>query len=128
MDRNRAKWMLLAAIASTALLTACGGGSADDTADDPETLVRARAGEADGPSSYLCLACHSQSSVTVTGYWGVGRELQAVAPDAYYTSVHGDLPCVDCHEGQSALPHEKLMSCIELYGTKVIPMVREMLK
>jgi hypothetical protein len=25
------------------------------------------------------------------------------------------------------LPHEKLMSCIELYGTKVIPMVREML-
>jgi probable LLM family oxidoreductase len=25
------------------------------------------------------------------------------------------------------LPHEKLMSCIELYGTRVIPMVREML-
>jgi probable LLM family oxidoreductase len=25
------------------------------------------------------------------------------------------------------LPHEKLMACIELYGTKVIPMVREML-
>lgn len=25
------------------------------------------------------------------------------------------------------LPHEKLMTCIELYGTKVIPMVREML-
>jgi len=25
------------------------------------------------------------------------------------------------------LPHEKLMTCIELYGTKVIPMVREIL-
>jgi alkanesulfonate monooxygenase SsuD/methylene tetrahydromethanopterin reductase-like flavin-dependent oxidoreductase (luciferase family) len=26
------------------------------------------------------------------------------------------------------LPHDKLMHCIELYGTKVIPMVREMLR
>ena len=26
------------------------------------------------------------------------------------------------------LPHDKLMACIELYGTKVIPMVREMLE
>ena len=108
MDRNRAKWTLLAAIASVGLLASCGGGSADEAGDNPEAVVRTRAGEEAGPSSYLCLACHSQSSVTVTGYWGVGRELQAVAPDAYYTSVHGDLSCVDCHEGQSALPHEKL--------------------
>ncbi len=26
-----------------------------------------------------------------------------------------------------ALPHEKLMRCIDLYGTKVIPRVREIL-
>jgi alkanesulfonate monooxygenase SsuD/methylene tetrahydromethanopterin reductase-like flavin-dependent oxidoreductase (luciferase family) len=26
-----------------------------------------------------------------------------------------------------ALPHEKLMACIELYGRKVIPLVRDML-
>jgi hypothetical protein len=26
-----------------------------------------------------------------------------------------------------SLPHEKLMTCIELYGPKVIPMVRQML-
>jgi hypothetical protein len=25
------------------------------------------------------------------------------------------------------LPHDKLMRCIELYGTKVMPLVREMI-
>lgn len=33
----------------------------------------------------------------------------------------------DLKYGAGPLPHEKLMTCIELYGTKVIPMVREML-
>ena len=28
---------------------------------------------------------------------------------------------------QGTLPHDKLMRSIELYGTKVIPLVREML-
>lgn len=34
----------------------------------------------------------------------------------------------DLKYSAGSLPHEKLMTCIELYGTKVIPMVREMLK
>jgi probable LLM family oxidoreductase len=33
----------------------------------------------------------------------------------------------DLKYSAGALPHEKLMQCIELYGTKVVPMVREML-
>lgn len=33
----------------------------------------------------------------------------------------------DLKYSAGALPHEKLMRCIELYGTKVAPMVREML-
>jgi probable LLM family oxidoreductase len=33
----------------------------------------------------------------------------------------------DMKYSAGTLPHEKLMTCIELYGTKVIPMVREML-
>lgn len=33
----------------------------------------------------------------------------------------------DLKYSAGALPHEKSMTCIELYGTKVVPMVREML-
>src|ERR1700736_587071 len=34
----------------------------------------------------------------------------------------------DLKYSAGALPHEKLMRCIELYGSKVIPLVREMLQ
>ncbi len=33
----------------------------------------------------------------------------------------------DLKYSAGALPHEKMMRCIELYGTKVVPMVREMI-
>ena len=113
MDRNRAKWMLLAAIASAALLASCSGGSAREGDDRPQAAVHSSAVEASGPSSYLCLACHSQTTDTVTGFWGVGREILAVAPDAYFTSAHSDLACVECHEDQSSLPHEELTAAGE---------------
>ncbi len=44
----------------------------------------------------------------MTGAFGVVRDLPAVAPDRFYTSAHGDLQCVDCHEEQSSLPHRNL--------------------
>lgn len=115
MFRNRARWMLPAvvAVAFAALLTSYGSGDADGSRDTPEEAVLVHTAEDAGPSSYLCLACHSQPGVRVTGYWGAGRELQAVSPDSYYTSAHSDLSCVDCHEGQSALPHEKLTAAGE---------------
>jgi len=40
MDGNRAKWTLLAAIASAALLTACVGGSAGESGDAPEEAMK----------------------------------------------------------------------------------------
>jgi len=113
MDGNRAKWTLLAAIASAALLTACVGGSAGESGDAPEEAPLVLTADDAGPSSYLCLACHSQPGVRVTGFWGAGRELQAVAPDSYYTSAHSDLSCADCHKGQTSLPHEKLTAAGE---------------
>jgi hypothetical protein len=33
----------------------------------------------------------------------------------------------DMKYSQGTLPHDKLMRSIELYGTKVVPMVRELL-
>jgi hypothetical protein len=38
-----------------------------------------------------------------------------------------DVARFDMKYSAGCLSHEKLMRCIELYGTKVIPLVREML-
>ncbi len=105
---NRTKLALIAAVAAAALLAACGGSESDthppDTAEAP---VRTPVAEQPGSSSSLCLACHSQPSVTAKAAFGRQRQLDAVAPNGYYTSVHSDVPCVECHEDQSSLPHEK---------------------
>lgn len=106
MSRNRAKWALLGAVVLAALLAACsrGGDGPEDAADD---AARAHLTDAEAPSTYLCLACHSQGGTVSNGIWGISRELQGVAPDAFFTSAHGEMSCAECHEGQTALPHEK---------------------
>ena len=111
MSRNRAKWVLLGPVLLAALLAACGGDSeAGDAADE---AARVQAADQAGPSTYLCLACHSQDGTVNNGIWGIGRVLRGVAPDAYYTSAHGDMTCVKCHTGQTALPHQKFNSAGE---------------
>ncbi len=112
MHGNRAKWALLGAVLLAALLAACGGGGGEPE-DAAQDTVLAESADQAGPSTYLCLACHSQDGTVVNGIWGIGRELRGVAPDAYFTSAHGEMACVKCHEGQTALPHEKFSSAGE---------------
>lgn len=108
MFANRAKGLFLAgAVVFAAMLTACAGGAADEHEGEPGAEAREHTTDEAGFSTYLCLACHSQEGTSVKGVWGIGRQLQAVAPDAYYTSAHGDMACAECHEAQTALPHEK---------------------
>jgi hypothetical protein len=107
MDGNRSKFALLAAVSVLAvLITACGGSGGDAQEDESEAM--ALAGVQNGPvlSSSLCLACHSQPVTTSPLAFGRVKELQAVAPDAFYNSAHSELSCVDCHEDQTALPHD----------------------
>ena len=109
MVGNRTKWTLAAVVAAAALFAACGGSSEAEThgADIAAEPVRTVAAEQPGTSSSLCLVCHSQEGVTVKTGLSEQHRLEAVAPDGYYTSAHNDMPCVECHQEQSSLPHDK---------------------
>jgi hypothetical protein len=67
------------------------------------------AGE-DRPPNGLCLLCHSQPGLTVSTGEGQERPIAAVDPAAFGASAHGREECIDCHAGQSALPHPILAS------------------
>ena len=108
--RQGKKGAIVAAVAFTVLLSACGGYGASDETSRVAVAATAEPRSTPGVSSYLCMSCHSQPGIVVTGAFGVGRDLPAVAPDRFYTSVHKDLQCVDCHEEQSSLPHLDLAS------------------
>lgn len=58
-----------------------------------------------------CLSCHADSDIQGT----LTAKVQArlfVSPDEYHDSVHGDVPCIACHQSQagskgfSVTPHE----------------------
>ena len=60
------------------------------------------------------------------GAWHVG------SPDSVARKIAGNLPALgasrfDLKYGMVGLPHETIMRTIELYGTKVVPLVRDML-
>jgi probable LLM family oxidoreductase len=60
------------------------------------------------------------------GAWHVG------SPDSVARKIAANLPALgasrfDLKYGMVGLPHETIMRTIELYGTKVVPLVREML-
>lgn len=99
MFGNLARLAVTGATVVVALLAASGLATADEP-DEPGDIELV-------PSNYLCLACHSQAGISTPSIVGAGHELQAVAPDAYFTSAHGEMACVECHEGQTALPHQK---------------------
>lgn len=69
------------------------------TAADPPPPARP-----DGPPNALCLMCHGQPGLT-TKVDGQERTVAAVDLPAFTASAHGEQTCVDCHAGQSALPH-----------------------
>ena len=108
MFGKSAIWALVAVVPLSLLLASCGGDGADGDQRHSEETVLTQAADEPGPSSYLCLACHSQPGLSGAGSWGIVSELAAVAPDGYYTSAHGDVSCADCHQGQSSVPHEKV--------------------
>lgn len=113
--RNRERWALAGAMLLVVLLlTACGGEG--EAVDPPEEAARAAGTSADAPTNSLCLACHNQEVISTRGIFGVGLHLQAVTPSAFYTSAHRDMACAECHEGQTALPHEKFSATGEPLG------------
>jgi hypothetical protein len=108
MDGNRPKIALLIGIGLTALLVACGETSSDPIEEHRgEPVVLRHEKDPSAPSSSLCLACHSQPTSPTSWPWSAVDDLQAVAPDVFFASAHRELACVDCHEDQSALPHER---------------------
>lgn len=101
-----AKRLMLAAVAASALLlAACGGSlssassSTDANKPTPTPAVHS------GLSAALCLACHSQTGITIASSQGQERFLEVVYPNKYYASAHGQMSCVECHGDQSTLPH-----------------------
>ncbi|MCA1733523.1 MAG: cytochrome b/b6 domain-containing protein [Acidobacteria bacterium] len=57
------------------------------------------------PTSEDCLACHSDSSMTMTAADGTEQSVH-VDPERFEGSVHAFLSCTDCHTNVSDYPHE----------------------
>ncbi|MCE9639807.1 MAG: cytochrome C [Betaproteobacteria bacterium] len=61
---------------------------------------------ADAPDNATCLGCHGNEGFSMPGPDGKPRELHVTA-DKFGKSVHGQLPCVMCHQDITAVPHQE---------------------
>jgi len=92
----RTRWISAALVA---VAVACIVGLPRAAAAPPEPLSEGRS------LNGLCLLCHSQSGLPAPTGGRQERPIAPVDPAAFGASAHGGEECVDCHAGQSALPH-----------------------
>ncbi len=67
---------------------------------------------ADAPDNATCLSCHGNEGFSIPGADGTTRQLH-VPGAKFEKSVHGQLPCVMCHQDIKAVPHPETLQKVD---------------